>query len=215
MKKSFLAVLCCVWCIHAHLSLDPEMCRLFNKVMMRHIEGIGFALAQPDKYPAVSTARGLAAWWERFTVKGGICALLEDEAVCALAQELHDIARQDTAFKEALIHARLADNNGLSEQERQEAWHLVGVMYIGALWTEANKRGCMFQRGSPLEVASQPGAAGTFPATDEKNWGDLAYLARLMQVNATLDDETYDQLCSALSLAQLILRAELEANRLE
>ncbi len=103
MKKSFLAVLCCVWCMHAHLSLDPEMCRLFNKVMMRHIEGIGFALAQPHNYPAVNTNRGLAAWWERFTVNGGIYALLEDEEVCALAQELHDIARQDKALKKHLF----------------------------------------------------------------------------------------------------------------
>ena len=89
-------------------------------------------------------------------------------------------------------------------------------MYNAALGKETNNRGCTFHwPASHQEVHSRPGLGGTYPATGEKNWGDLAYIASLMETNATLDGEKYDQLCGAYGLAQLILRTELEANRFE
>jgi hypothetical protein len=202
-------------CIFMHATVQDiagnrELRRHFNRVMTVHIEGIGFALARSETHPHVDPQKGLARFWEEIAFAGGIDALVENAEVYVLAQELHLCVMNKPACIEAMETVRELQQSGTDADTLERARFRVHVAYVGGIMEEANLRGCPFRRpdSAPKLSEMQLGQGGSFAATEAKNWGNIAYLADLLQANADLDVATHDSLLKAFALAQLIYRAE-------
>lgn len=189
---------------------NEQLRRHFNHVMVVHLESIGFALAQPSAYPDVDPQRGLALRWQEIALDDGLDGLVRDAQTCALAQELYACAKNKQVFSDAAEYVRALEESGADEQVLQNARFHMQALYVAGLVEEVNARGCMVKRpdSAPKLADLQPGQGGSFIAADAHNWGDLGYLADLLQANAYLDVVTHDHLLRALTLAQLIFRAE-------
>lgn len=187
---------------------NQELRRHFNHAVLVHIEGLGFALAQKDVYPAVNPERGLAQFWQQLMLDGGIDALLGDAEVCALAEELHAAVMSKQAVRDALdqLHAQTTSQD--ADALNCARFHMQAI-YVAGLVEEAQQRGCMFRRPdtAPQLADLTPGQGGSFIAAESKNWGDLEYLAGLLHANAELDVTTHACLLRAFTVAQLIFRA--------
>lgn len=202
----FVAIQTCLYAFNMPDSIKKH----FNRAMTAHLKGIGYALAKKERYPDVDPQRGLACFWETIALNGGAEALMNDLNVYELALEFHEIAKNRDTFLQAAQSLKALNDAHADAATIDLARFRLHVAYIGGVAREAHKRGCDFRRPdcAPTLAELQPNIGGTFPATDEKNWGSIAYLASLMQANAHLDVMSNSDILKAFALAQLIFRAE-------
>ena len=191
--------------MHAN-AFDDRDIKQFNTVLLRHVQGIGYALACPEIYKKVDLKKGLAAWWQALLIKGGLYALLQDKQLVEQTYAFHEIAKKDEAYQEALAYARSLEERGATGDEIRNARYHADILYITAQMKMAQEQGCVLNRPAGFKTLDRysPETGGTMVATAPENWGDLAYLAGLFDANAGVDYNKYNQILSMIALGQLM-----------
>ena len=78
---------------------------------------------------------------------------------------------------------------------------------------QAISQGCTINRPTKYVNVNElkAGSGGTFVTTDPENWGDIDYIAGLLDANADIDYKKHDRLLRMWGLAQLFAWHEKKA----
>ncbi len=189
------------------LQVPEEQKEHFNQVMQVHLDAIAFAEQNPRFFPDFDASKGVSAWWRQLELDGGVEALLHDETIFALAQELYAIAKADPRYQRAvtrLEEAEQQDDNEALEVARFQ----VQVQFVHALRMEIKRRGCLLRRPDDRVKTDdlKPAQGGSFVAADEQSWGKVLYVAKTMAKNAYIDHVKDDLILKAYALAQVLFK---------
>jgi hypothetical protein len=202
-----LLLLVCPLYVACNTHIDPKLRRHFNRVLVEHLKGVGFAQAQKS----IDSGNGLALWWQELAIEGGWDSLVNDDEVRVLAYQLYEHAISSVSFKNAKSEVNRLRQDSADEDTINQAKFHMQAMFVQQLIDQAHERGCMIKRPdyAPTLEVLKPGVSGSFIATDAKNFGTTKYIADLLETNANLDVKEHKTLLGAFTVAQIIFKSKM------